>query len=209
MKATRGFLLLCLLGVAPALAGAETNHAMMVSHHPNASFLGVQLTALTPELRMHFGLQEDRGVMVSRVFDDSPAFRAGLEPGDIITAIDNEIVATQRDLMKSILHRSEGDVVELDIWRSGRPETITAIIEQRLVATSPLHHNIHLDCEDDDDCTVKIAQIHHDSAAFDCGDDEHCRVEIRCANDQDCTCTANGEIVVCEELPGFHRMHGE
>ena len=46
--------------------------------------LGVGLTDLTPELREHFGVGGDAGVMISRVVEDSPAAKAGLRVGDII-----------------------------------------------------------------------------------------------------------------------------
>ena len=42
-------------------------------------FIGVQLMSLTPELREHFGVPSEAGVMVSKVFEDTPAERAGIE----------------------------------------------------------------------------------------------------------------------------------
>jgi len=57
-------------------------------------FLGVQLTDLTAELRTHFGVAADAGVMVAKVVDDSAAFRAGLAAGDIITRVDGESIGS-------------------------------------------------------------------------------------------------------------------
>ncbi len=185
----------------------ETLYTMVAPHHPNASFLGVQLTSLTPELRLHFGVEADRGVMVSKVIDDSPAFRAGLEPGDIITAIDDEAVATQRDVIKTVRRKSQGDLIELDIWRDGSHESITAMLEERLSEAFTGHRDIRVDCGEDDDCAIHVARIHHGMADFECQGDGPCTIEIQCNDDEDCTCSANGEVVDCNEIPGFHGAH--
>lgn len=141
-------------------------------------FLGVQLTGLTPELRTHFGAPEEAGVMVSKVVDDSPASRAGIAVGDIISAVDGEAVSSGSGLARAIRDREDGEAVDLEIWRDGRLEVLTATIEER--ATHARHFRIHRGHELD----------------FDCGGDERCAVEIQC--------TANGEVVDCKEIHGFH-----
>jgi S1-C subfamily serine protease len=61
-------------------------------------YLGVGLTDLTPELRAHFGVPQEAGVMVSKVDAGSPAEKAGLKVGDVVTAIDGKPVATSFDV---------------------------------------------------------------------------------------------------------------
>ena len=60
-------------------------------------YLGVSLLDLTPELREHFGRKET-GVMVLRVTADGPAAKAGLQVGDVITAIDGIAVDSSGDV---------------------------------------------------------------------------------------------------------------
>src|SRR5258708_4887988 len=60
-------------------------------------YLGVELTELTPELRAHFGAPQDTGVMVARVVAGSPADKAGLKVGDIITSLDGKAVESSSD----------------------------------------------------------------------------------------------------------------
>src|SRR4029077_19784150 len=56
-----------------------------VAHHPRRGYLGIQLIEITPELRAHYGVARDAGVLVGGVEPDSPAAKAGIEVGDIIT----------------------------------------------------------------------------------------------------------------------------
>jgi S1-C subfamily serine protease len=79
-----------------------------------------------------------RGVVILDVGRGSPAARAGLEAfrrerngeivqGDVITAIDNEPVATLDDLLEQLERRAPGESVTLTLWRSGqtRKQSVT------------------------------------------------------------------------------------
>lgn len=94
-------------------------------------FLGVELTLLTPELRRHFGAPDDAGVMVSRVVDDSPAAKAGLQVGDVITTIGGEDVARPGDLVRRVRRSEAGESLEIGYVREGRAGRASAQIEQR------------------------------------------------------------------------------
>lgn len=164
-------------------------------------YLGVQLTDLTPELRTHFGVGEDQGVMISKVIDDTPAWRAGLEVGDIITAVDGEEVGSGGSLAHAIRSHEEGEQVSLEVWRDGRIETIPATLEEHQPFLTP-GRGVHVLCDDDEnDCDVSLSIV--DGPHFDCGDAEECEAHIEC-KDGDCTCTVNGEAVDCEKL---HHPH--
>ncbi len=162
-------------------------------------FLGVQLTDLTPELRAHFGVATDEGVMVAKVVDDSPAFLAGLAAGDIITRVEGETVNSSSDLTHMIRSREEGETVTLEIWREGAAETLSATLDKSERVAGHRRH-VMIDCsEDDEDCEgMLMAHIHHETA-IDCPDGEDCEVKIDC-DDGDCDCTLNGETLDCEEL---------
>ena len=171
-------------------------------------FLGVQLTELTPELRAHFGVPEDAGVMVSKVVPDSPAERAGIRVGDILTRIDGEDVASSWDVKRLVYHREEGEAADLEVWRDGGLETLTAAIETREGFGGALHGMMKLECEDGEDCHFGHHAIrlgHHGD--FDCGGAEDCNVTVKC-HDGDCDCTVNGEEADCAELHKLHE-HGE
>jgi membrane-associated protease RseP (regulator of RpoE activity) len=95
------------------------------------TYLGVQLVDLTPELRAHFGVPEDAGVMISSVSEDSPAARAGIRVGDIISAVGAEPVRRSFELAHRIRAHEEGDAVELETWRDGSLMTFSTVLEEQ------------------------------------------------------------------------------
>lgn len=137
--------------------GAHGDHiAVHSSVVGSGGYLGVQLTSLTPELRSHFGVPDDAGVMVAKVLDDTAAFRSGLAVGDIITRVDGEAVTSPRELATTIREREEGETVNLEIWRDGSIESIAATLEKH----DPIgltKHMVVVKCGEDDEgcnCTV-------------------------------------------------------
>ena len=151
----------------------------------SGGFLGVGFSELTPELRAHFGVPEDAGVMVSKVIDDSPASRAGVQVGDIISAVDGETVSSGRDLTRAISSREDGEATILEVWRDARVETLTATLEERKSPGRGLHFRSH-------------------GAAFGCGDGESCEIRIECGSG-DCDCSVDGESVDCRDVGRLHR----
>ncbi len=167
----------------PVWVAGHGHHAFHDHHGGKGAFLGVQMTELTPELRAHFGVPEDAGVMVSKVVDDSPASRAGVQVGDVVSAVDGEAVSSGRSLARAIDGREDGDAVTLEVWRDGSVETLTATLEQR-----ESHHR------------ARAMRIHgHGDHDFDCGDAEECKVLVEC-DGGDCECTVNGEAMDCDSL---------
>jgi hypothetical protein len=91
-------------------------------------YLGVEAVEMTPELREHFGAPVETGIMVSRVADGSPAQDAGLQIGDILTAVDEEPIGSFVDLFQEISRHEEGDVVRIEAWRDAQPLAFDATL---------------------------------------------------------------------------------
>ena len=185
--------------------------------HGGGAFLGVQLSDLTSELRVHFGVPEDAGVMVGKVVDGSPAFRAGVAVGDIVTAVDGVAVDSASSLAHAIRGHEDGDTVILEVWRDGRMEKISAGLEERerrvamssAVSGAVGGHGearvieVKVDCEDGEDCTVDVDNANSfEFAASACGDSGECEVNVEC-DGGDCACTVNGQAVDCSAIPGL------
>jgi hypothetical protein len=94
-------------------------------------YLGVELTPLTGELRAHFGAPEDAGVLVARVVPDSPAAEAGLRVGDVIASVDGESVEGAIEIARLVRRHEAGESVTLEIYRDGRPQSLTATVRER------------------------------------------------------------------------------
>lgn len=100
-------------------------------HSIGRGFIGVQLLPLTPELRRHFGVPEDIGVLVSRVEDGGPAEAAGIRVGDILSAVDGLTVDGTRTLSRLIREKEDGDTVTIELYRSGALESYPVTIAER------------------------------------------------------------------------------
>ena len=96
-----------------------------------SGYIGVALVDLTPELRRHFGVGEEAGVMVSRVEEGSPAAKAGVVVGDILVAVDGDEVESAWDVRLAIRQKKTDDAAKLDLWRDGRAVTVTATVAER------------------------------------------------------------------------------
>lgn len=94
-------------------------------------FLGVGLTDLTPELRAHFGVPENAGVMISRVEAGGPADKAGVKVGDVLTGIDGKPVQSSWDIGSRVRKLEEGEKVSIEVRRGGRAQNLAVTIALR------------------------------------------------------------------------------
>jgi serine protease Do len=89
--------------------------------------LGVTIDELTDQLAQYFGAKD--GVLVTSVTDGSPASRAGLKAGDVITSLDGQSVRSRDDLVRA-LRDSKDDDVTIGIVREKKESSVKAKIEQ-------------------------------------------------------------------------------
>lgn len=94
-------------------------------------YLGIQMIDLTPELRTHFGVSDEAGVMLSQIADESPAAAAGLRVGDILTAVDGSPVRGTMEVVRAIGAKKGGQPVTLEVYRDGSYRNLEATLEER------------------------------------------------------------------------------
>jgi S1-C subfamily serine protease len=94
-------------------------------------WLGVEGTEITAKAAMESGNPNIRGVLVVGVFIDSPADRAGIESGDIITAINGAEISRVRDVLDLVASHKPGDQVAIRIWRNGQIRELQMVTSER------------------------------------------------------------------------------
>ena len=95
--------------------------------------LGVSIVTLTPKDRQSFKIGDDvQGAMVSQVLEGSAAAKAGIEAGDIITAVNGEAVKSAAELRSRIGLMRVGEQVEITVLREGKPRRLAAVIREPL-----------------------------------------------------------------------------
>jgi serine protease Do len=90
--------------------------------------IGASTQSLSKQLAEYFGVQE--GVLVTSVSENSPAAKAGLKAGDVITAIDGEKVSSPGDLTRALGKKETGDV-SLTIVRDRSSRNVTVTPEKK------------------------------------------------------------------------------
>jgi membrane-associated protease RseP (regulator of RpoE activity) len=94
-------------------------------------YLGVQLIELTPDLLDHFEVKGGSGVMISHVEPGSPADKAGLEVGDVITGIDGAGVDSTWEVQRKVRGKDAGETASVEFWRNGKVQTLSVSIAER------------------------------------------------------------------------------
>ncbi|RAZ91406.1 serine protease [Mesorhizobium hawassense] len=89
-------------------------------------YLGVQIQPVTQDVASAIGLDHPGGALVSAVTDGSPAAKAGIETGDVITGFAGQEVKDPKDLSRAVADVSPGVKETLDVWRKGKAMQISA-----------------------------------------------------------------------------------
>jgi serine protease Do len=98
--------------------------------------IGVAIQEVTRDLADGFGLPRAAGALVSAVEPDSPAARAGVEQGDVITRFDGRTVENSSDLPRIVAAVRPGAKVAVQVYRNGAPRELTIAVGEWKEGTS-------------------------------------------------------------------------
>ena len=93
-------------------------------------WLGVSIQPITPELARQFNLREDKGALVGDVTEESPAEKAGIKRGDVITEYNGKEVDEPSGLRNLVANTPPNTEVKLGVLRDGKPLTIRVMITE-------------------------------------------------------------------------------
>ncbi len=91
----------------------------------------MDLYPLTTQLSSQLGLRDTRGAFVNRIDRRSPAFQAGVEPGDVIVTFNSQSVDDPSHLVRLVGDARIGSTATVVVIREGRPVTLQIPIHQR------------------------------------------------------------------------------
>lgn len=87
-------------------------------------WLGINIQDLNEDLRSYFGVKEAAGIIVVKVYSDSPAEKSGIKEGDLVLALDNQPVKASRDLVRMVSSYEVGAQLPMKILRDGKEMTL-------------------------------------------------------------------------------------
>jgi Do/DeqQ family serine protease len=97
-------------------------------------FLGAQLQDLDPDLAGAFGIATRNGAVLVNIIEGSPADKAGLLPGDVVTSANDKSVANAADLRNQVGLKRIGERVKLTVMREGKQKQVTITVAERNTA---------------------------------------------------------------------------
>lgn len=95
-------------------------------------WLGVAIQEVTPEIARALGLKDAKGAMVTSVYKDDPADKAGIRPGDVILKINGQEVNEPRSLTRLVGSLKPNSKVTLHVWREGRMLDLSTKLQKRV-----------------------------------------------------------------------------
>ena len=101
------------------------------------AWLGVSFQEITPELASHFGGSFDGGALVNAVVPGGPADKAGLQAGDVITAIGDTKIREGHDLLRTVLRHGVGERLSLEVRRGDQIKRLNLVTGERPSEDSP------------------------------------------------------------------------
>jgi len=110
------------------LPGIETEDLNIVIGDDGSSWLGVEIQEVTADNAKELKLSAERGVVLGKIVQDSPAAKAGLKENDVVTEINGQRVEGATQFRRMIHEIPPGRGIQLTVWRNGRAQTISATL---------------------------------------------------------------------------------
>jgi serine protease Do len=115
----------------PANIARHVYEQLRTEGHIHRGTIGVVSQDITPLMSDALGINHHPGVILSDVLPRSAAEAAGLEPGDVVLAVDGRPITQGRQMQAELLQRAIGDQLKIDILRDGKTLQKTVAIVER------------------------------------------------------------------------------
>lgn len=98
------------------------------SGHVRRGQLGVSISGITPDRAQQLGLKQLRGVLIQEVVRGGPAERAGMQRGDVVTALNGSPVIDSNSFRNHVAQSQPGSEVTLTVLRAGKEQQLRATL---------------------------------------------------------------------------------
>jgi len=115
----------------PAEIAQRVARQLIESGTVKRAWLGVSFQEITPELAAHFGGSFDGGALINGVIPQGPADKAGLQAGDVITAVGEQKIREGTDLLRTVLRHGVGERLTLEVRRGNKTKKVPLVTGQR------------------------------------------------------------------------------
>jgi serine protease Do len=120
------------LGFAtPSVVATDIANQLIATGTAQHPYVGVRVTDLTPSIAQSLGTRAKSGLVVGAVVQGSPAAKAGIRAGDVITELDGKKVGTYAELLGVLRTLKPGNTVPVSLDRRGAPMTLRVTIGSR------------------------------------------------------------------------------
>lgn len=119
------------IGYAVPINMARHIMELLIAGKPiTRGYLGVSMQDITSDLAQQFNLPDQNGVLVDDVLPGTPAAKAGVQSGDVITALNGKAVPDARTLQLAVSEIDPGSSVDLKLIRNGEAKTLSVTLAE-------------------------------------------------------------------------------
>ncbi|MFP3270928.1 MAG: Do family serine endopeptidase [Paraburkholderia sp.] len=112
----------------PIDVALDVKDQLLRTGHVSRGRLGVALQEVSQALARSFGLPKPDGALISVVEPDGPGAQAGLQPGDVVLAVNGREVGDTADLLTTVAKIKPGQTADLLVWRSGTATNVSVTV---------------------------------------------------------------------------------
>jgi serine protease DegQ len=113
----------------PSATTVDVIGDLLRSGRATHAYLGIVPDQVTPDVAGQLGLDQAAGVLVRDVGEGTPAAAAGIQPGDVLTRLDDQQLDTVEDFLGELRQHRPGDRVNVTVVRDGREQQVTATLD--------------------------------------------------------------------------------
>ncbi|WP_062113838.1 Do family serine endopeptidase [Aureimonas sp. AU40] len=108
----------------PASTAQSVIQSLRDSGNVQRGWLGVQIAPVTKDIAEALGLANTHGAIVTLPDTETPATKAGIRTGDVITAVNGETVTSPRELARKVAEFKPGTSIDVTLWRDNAAKQV-------------------------------------------------------------------------------------